>query len=35
MIQEIFRLGPISISPFGVMLVAAFAVGYWRLSWGL
>jgi len=35
MIQELFRLGPISISPFGVMLVAAFAVGYWRLSWGL
>ncbi len=35
MIQELFRLGPIVISPFGVMLVLAFAAGYWRLSWGL
>jgi phosphatidylglycerol---prolipoprotein diacylglyceryl transferase len=34
MIQELFRVGPIAISPFGVMLVAAFAAGYWRLVWG-
>ncbi len=34
MIQELFRIGPIAISPFGVMLVAAFGVGYWRLAWG-
>jgi phosphatidylglycerol:prolipoprotein diacylglycerol transferase len=31
MIQELFRLGPIVISPFGVFMVAAFVVGYWEL----
>jgi phosphatidylglycerol:prolipoprotein diacylglycerol transferase len=35
MIQELFRVGPISVSPFGVLLVLAFAAGYLQLSWGL
>ena len=35
MIQELFRIGPIAISPFGVMLVMAFLVGYWRLRAGM
>lgn len=35
MIQELFRVGPIAISPFGVMLVIAFLVGYWRLRAGM
>jgi phosphatidylglycerol:prolipoprotein diacylglycerol transferase len=35
MIQELFHIGPISVSPFGVMLVLAFFAGYWQLAWGL
>lgn len=35
MIQELFRVGPIAISPFGVLLVAAFLAAYWQLSRGL
>lgn len=35
MIQELFRVGPIAISPFGVMLVVAFMFGYWRLRAGM
>jgi phosphatidylglycerol:prolipoprotein diacylglycerol transferase len=32
MIQELFRIGPISISPFGIMLAAAFLGSYWQLQ---
>ncbi len=32
MIQELFHIGPLSISPFGVMLVAAFFAAYWHLQ---
>ncbi len=35
MIQELFRIGSFSISPFGVMLVLAFLAGYFQLRWGL
>ena len=35
MIQELFRIGPIAISPFGVLLVAAFLTGYWQLRAGM
>jgi phosphatidylglycerol:prolipoprotein diacylglycerol transferase len=35
MIRELFHIGPISISPFGVMLVAAFACAFFQLRWGL
>lgn len=35
MIQELFHIGSFSISPFGVILVAAFLVGYWQLKRGL
>ena len=35
MIQELFRIGPLAISPFGVLLVLAFLVGYWRLRAGM
>lgn len=34
MIQELFHIGPISISPFGVLLVAAFLVSYFMLKRG-
>jgi phosphatidylglycerol:prolipoprotein diacylglycerol transferase len=34
MIQELFRVGPIVISPFGVMLVAAFVTAYFQLASG-
>jgi phosphatidylglycerol:prolipoprotein diacylglycerol transferase len=34
MIQELFRIGPIVISPFGVMLVAAFLAAYFQLANG-
>ena len=33
MIRELFSIGPISISPFGVMLVAAFLSAYATLRW--
>ena len=35
MINELFRIGPVSISPFGVMLVAAFVAAWAQLRWGL
>jgi phosphatidylglycerol---prolipoprotein diacylglyceryl transferase len=35
MIQELFRIGPISISPFGVLLALAFTAAYFQLRWGL
>lgn len=35
MIQELFRIGSFSISPFGVMLVFAFLASYLQLRWGL
>lgn len=35
MIQELFHVGPFAISPFGVMLVAAFLAAYAQLSRGL
>jgi phosphatidylglycerol:prolipoprotein diacylglycerol transferase len=35
MIQELFRVGPIAISPFGVMLVVAFLAAYVQLANGL
>lgn len=35
MIREIFHIGSISISPFGVMLVLAFVSAYWQLRWGM
>jgi phosphatidylglycerol:prolipoprotein diacylglycerol transferase len=31
-IPELFRIGPIAISPFGVMLVAAFLAAYFQLD---
>lgn len=31
MIEELFHVGPISISPFGVLLVVAFFSAYWQL----
>lgn len=35
MIREIFHIGGLSISPFGLMLVAAFVIAYLQLRWGL
>ncbi|HVS65644.1 MAG TPA: prolipoprotein diacylglyceryl transferase family protein [Thermoanaerobaculia bacterium] len=35
MISELFRIGPLSISPFGVMLVVAFLCAYQQLRWGM
>jgi phosphatidylglycerol:prolipoprotein diacylglycerol transferase len=35
MIQELFRIGPLAISPFGVLLVASFLAGYWQLRSGM
>jgi phosphatidylglycerol:prolipoprotein diacylglycerol transferase len=35
MIQELFHVGPFAISPFGVMLVAAFLAAYWQLAKGM
>lgn len=35
MIQELFRIGPVAISPFGVLLVLAFLAAYWQLQRGL
>jgi len=34
MIQELFSIGPISISPFGAMMVLAFLAAYFQLRWG-
>ena len=33
MIRELFSIGPVAISPFGVLLVAAFLAAYATLSW--
>lgn len=35
MIPELFRIGSFAITPFGVMLVAAFVASYFQLSSGL
>ena len=35
MIQEVFHIGSFSISPFGLMLVAALFAGYWQLNRGM
>ena len=35
MISELFHLGPLAISPFGVMMVIAFVGAYFQLRWGL
>ncbi len=35
MIPELFRLGPIAISPFGVTMVIGFLAARWQLKWGL
>src|SRR5262245_43597432 len=35
MIRELFHIGSLSISPFGVMLVVAFLVAYFQLRWGM
>jgi len=32
MIQELFSLGPVSISPFGPLLALAFLASYWQLQ---
>lgn len=34
-IRELFHIGPLSISPFGGMLMLAFLVAYAQLAWGL
>lgn len=35
MIQELFHIGPVAISPFGVLLMLAFLVAYFQLAWGM
>lgn len=35
MIQELFRIGSFSISPFGLALVASFLASYFMLRWGM
>lgn len=35
MIQELFRIGPFAISPFGVMLVLSFVASYLQILWGM
>jgi len=35
MIQELFSIGPLSISPFGVLLVAAFLAAFYQLRQGM
>lgn len=34
-LRELFHIGPLSISPFGVMLMLAFLAAYAQLTWGL
>ena len=34
MIDELFRIGPLSISPFGVMLVLSLGLAYWQAHRG-
>ncbi|MDX1502482.1 MAG: prolipoprotein diacylglyceryl transferase, partial [Thermoanaerobaculia bacterium] len=35
MIRELFTIGPLSISPFGVLMVLAFGAAWAQLQWGL
>ncbi len=35
MIEELFSIGSLSISPFGIMMMLAFLAAYWQLSNGL
>ncbi len=35
MIEELFHIGRLSISPFGIMMMLAFLAAYWQLSRGL
>ncbi len=35
MIRELFHIGSLSISPFGLMMVLAFMAGYFQLRWGV
>ncbi len=35
MIREVFHIGSFSVSPFGVMLAAAFLCAYFQLRWGM
>ncbi|MDH3254937.1 MAG: prolipoprotein diacylglyceryl transferase, partial [Acidobacteriota bacterium] len=35
MIRELFHIGPLAISPFGVMMVVAFLAAWAQLRWGL
>lgn len=35
MIPELFRIGPLAISPFGVTMVVGFLAARWQLRWGL
>jgi phosphatidylglycerol:prolipoprotein diacylglycerol transferase len=35
MIEELFEIGPVSVSPFGVMMVLAFLSAWAQLRWGL
>jgi phosphatidylglycerol:prolipoprotein diacylglycerol transferase len=35
MIRELFHIGPLAISPFGVMLMLAFLAAYAQLAWAL
>lgn len=35
MIEELFSIGPLSISPFGLMLVAALLSAHWQLQKGI
>ena len=35
MIEELFHIGPISVSPFGVMMVLAFLTAWAQVRWGI
>lgn len=35
MIRELFHIGPLSISPFGALMVIAFLVSWAQLNWGV
>lgn len=35
MVEELFHIGPVAISPFGAMMVLAFLGAYFLLRWGL
>lgn len=34
MIPELFRIGPLAITPFGLMMVVGFVGAWWQLQWG-